>query len=92
MTRYGKGGPRSRHAALTALTDLVETARKHRDETPESRPGWRHQWEHIAQQMDATRTTLVQEGDDYLETAWAMVDSGRLTIARHLVQVSRRVP
>jgi len=80
-----------RHAAaLDALTDLVEVARKHRDETPDNRPGWRQQWDHIANQMDAARTALIQEGDDYLETAWAMVDSGRITIARHLVTVNRR--
>jgi hypothetical protein len=90
MTRYDRGGPKSRHAALTALTDLVDTARKHRDETPENRIGWRHQWDNIAQQLDATRTTLVQEGDDYLDVAWAMIDSGRLTIARSLVRAERR--
>jgi len=81
-----------RRDALTALSDLVETARRHRDETPADRPGWRHQWEHIAQQMDATRTILVQEGDEYLETAWALVDSGRLTIARSVVRAARRTP
>jgi hypothetical protein len=79
-------------AALEALGDLVATARTHADvERLNRRTGWAQNWDTLASSLDAVRTRLVQEGDDYLEVAWAFVDSGRLTIARHISR-ARRTP
>jgi Na+/phosphate symporter len=71
-------------AALVALCDLVDTARdlaavalKRRDKHRAARL---HQ---IAQQLDATRTRLVQDGEDYIRTAWAYVDTARRMLAIH---------
>jgi len=78
-------------AAVDALNDLVATARGHaaaaRDQ---GREGWAQNWDTLAYHLDATRTTLVQEGDDYLPVAWAFVDSGRLTIVRYMARIGRR--
>lgn len=81
-----------RLVVLEALTDLVDTARTHRDSLPEERIGYRQQWETIALHLDAVRTRVVQEDDAYLDVAWAFVDSGRLTIARLLARSGRRIP
>jgi hypothetical protein len=82
-------GPRE--AALAALTDLVDTARVNRDASEAQ--GWRmwtQTWSNLADHLDRVRTTLAQEGDDYLPEAWGYVDSGRLTIARYMVRIDRR--
>lgn len=81
----------SQAAAFDALTDLVDTARRYRDEADAAhRPGWTQTWDALAAHLDRTRTRLVEEGEDYLPEAWAMVDAGRLTVARHLIRADRR--
>lgn len=79
-------------AALTALTDLVETARMHRDVAVlDGWPGTAQRWAHIANQLDAARTRLIQADEtDDVGIAWAFVDAGRLTIARELARRYRR--
>jgi len=78
-------------AAVDALTDLVATARTHADVARlDGREGWAQNWDNLAYNLDATRTTLVQEGEDYLPVAWAFVDSGRLTIVRYMARIGRR--
>ena len=76
-------------AAVRALNLLIHDAR---DLIPiaEAR-GRRHMAQRlntIASQLDACRTRLVQEGPDYIETAWAWVDSGRIALANYLVVLS----
>ena len=79
-------------AAVEALSDLVATARYHAELAHAAeRPGWAQNWDTLAVHLDAVRTTLIQEGDGYLDIAWAFVDSGRLTIARHISR-ARRTP
>lgn len=70
-------------AALAALADLVDTARRR------ARTAHAHHDEHtacayatVADTLDRARTILVEEGDDYLDAAWAFVDAGRLTLVR----------
>lgn len=68
---------------VDALTDLVNTARTRaracrvRSET--TRAG---QLDYIARTLDAARTRLVQDGDEYLDAAWTMVDRAREVLAR----------
>lgn len=67
---------------LRVLTDLVHTCR------------WRanvarywnqhnlvHAYESAGRTLDATRTRLVQEGEDYLSAAWSFIDAGRMQVA-----------
>lgn len=69
-------------AALTALSDLVDSARalaararkKRRADIATRLDG-------IAERLDATRTRLVQEGSSYIPTAWVFVDTGRAALA-----------
>lgn len=71
-------------AAARALTDLVDTARALSTRaTTKRRPGIAHRCQVIAAQLDATRTRLVQDGTDYLDTAWAYVDAGRRAIGTY---------
>lgn len=82
-------GPQA--AALAALTDLVDTARVNRDASEaQAWHMWTMTWGRLADHLDGVRTTLAQEGEPYLQEAWAYVDSGRLTIARYLVRIDRR--
>jgi hypothetical protein len=71
-------------AAVRALNILVHDAR---DLIPIAEAHRRRQIAQrlntIASQLDACRTRLVQEGPDYIETAWAWVDSGRLALANY---------
>jgi hypothetical protein len=81
-------GPQA--AAFDALTDLVNTSRRYRDEADRAgRPGWTQTWDALALHLDRSRTRLVEEGEDYLTDAWAIVDAGRLTVARHIIRVER---
>ena len=68
---------------LDALTDLVDTART-RAQTSEDHGDTRRARAllDIATTLDRARTILVEDGDDYLDTAWAFVDAGRRTLAR----------
>ena len=69
--------------ATNALTDLVGTARTRairarangNDNHGESLLS-------IADTLDAARTRLVQDGTEYLDSAWAFVEAGRAALAR----------
>lgn len=37
----------------------------------------------IASQLDATRTRLVQDGREYIDTAWSFIDAGRVAIRNY---------
>jgi len=76
---------------LAALTELTELARVYRDAaTVQGRPGSAQSWAQLAGKLDSARTTLIQEGAEYLEVAWAFVDSGRYTVARMVAADQRR--
>ncbi len=71
-------------AAVRALTDLVDTARATRDRAlVKHRREIANRCQVIASQLDATRTRLVQDGDDYIATAWAYVDAGRVALRNY---------
>lgn len=44
----------------------------------------------MALQFDAARTRLVQDGPEYLSTAHAFVDAGRVAIANYRLLIERR--
>lgn len=70
--------------AVRALTDLVETARALTERAQvKRRRSIAHRCGVIASQLDAARTRLVQEGPDYIDTAWAYVDAGRRALANY---------
>lgn len=80
------------HAALDALNDLIATARTMRDQAGRDHNlGTMHTCDSIAVQLDRVRTRLIEDHDEYLAEAWAFVDAGRLTIARHRARLQRRV-
>lgn len=75
--------------ATNALTDLVLTARA-MHETAE-----KHKLTRVARSLnsiaticDGARTRLVEDGEDYLDAAWAFVDVGRKLIAGHRVTLA----
>jgi hypothetical protein len=71
-------------AAARALSDLVETARVFRNLAKDKRRrDIAKRCQVIAVQLDATRTRLVQDGDEYLDTAWAYVDAGRRSLGTY---------
>jgi hypothetical protein len=71
-------------AAARALSDLVDTARATRDRALEKhRREIANRCQVIASQLDATRTRLVQDGDEYIATAWAYVDAGRAALRNY---------
>lgn len=76
-------------AAARALSDLIDTARTL---LPIARQRRRRNIEHrlnvIIGQLDATRTRLVQDGEEYITTAWAFVDAGRSAIATYKLVLS----
>lgn len=73
--------------AITALTDLVETARDMIHDAPTE--ATQRSAVNLAHTLDAARTALVQEGDDYLDSAWAFIDAGRKLIATTQVNIDR---
>ncbi len=78
-------------AALSSLGELIEVCRTHREVASlDGREGWVQNWDMLALSLDAVRTRLVQEGEEYLPVAWAFVDSGRLTITRYMIRIARR--
>lgn len=75
------------HAALTALSALVSEARELAVDAPtgeliDAARG-------LSRTLDAARTRLVQEGDAYLDAAWAFVEGGRKLIATTRVNIER---
>lgn len=74
-------------AALTALTDLVDTARAMILDAPTEVT--KRSAISLAHTLDAARTSLTQEGDDYLESAWAFIDAGRRLIDATQINIAR---
>lgn len=80
-----------RDAALIALDDLIVTTEGlHARCKARGWIGTAQTMQHIVASLDVVRTKLELEGDAYLPEAWAFVDAGRLTIARHVVNLERR--
>ena len=77
-------------AALAALAALVETARRRAatarayGDAPLEKA-----LNDVADTLDRARTILVEEGDTYLDAAWAFVDAGRLTLVRLAARPAR---
>lgn len=68
--------------ALTALTDLVdETRRLAASAIKRKNPHMGARLTDLARQLDACRTRLVQDGDEYLPTSWAWLDTARPMVA-----------
>lgn len=80
-------------AVVEALTDLVESARataslaveKHATELANAA-------ERIQSQADAARTRFVQDGDEYTSTAWAVIDTCRVSLAETRLRLSNVRP
>lgn len=70
--------PAEQHAALDALSDLVDTARDRRASEPQHAT----ECHAIARTLDRARTRLVEDGPGYLDAAWAFVDAGRKALAQ----------
>lgn len=76
-------------AALEALADVANAAtatgiaasEKHSDELAASAA-------RIHAMADAARTRLVQDGDEYLPVAWAVLDTCRISLAETRLRVS----
>lgn len=69
-------------AALSALCDLIDTARNQRDlAAMVHRHATASRLDGVAQHLDAVRTRMIEEPDFDLLIAWAFVDAGRLAIA-----------
>lgn len=73
--------------ALTTLSDLVATARSMIHDAPTE--ATQRSAINLAHTLDAARTALTQEGDDYLESAWAFIDAGRRLIAATQINIAR---
>lgn len=70
-------------AALAALAELVQTARvRARTATAYGDTRSARAYAGVADTLDRCRTILVEDGDAYLDAAWAFVDAGRLTLTR----------
>lgn len=70
--------------ALDALTQLTDSARSARSAAATlGLQGVAVKLENIARQCDAARTRLVQDGDEYREVAWSIVDGARFLLAQH---------
>lgn len=76
--------------ALSVLNELVDTARETRKSAPPTTPPkLLYAVATLEDTLDAARTTLVQEGDDYLEAAWAFIDAGRGLLATARTNIAR---
>lgn len=68
--------------ATDALTDLVDTARTRRNRAADAGLiATARTYDEVAQTLDGARTRLVEDGIEYLESAWAFVDAGRKFLA-----------
>lgn len=43
----------------------------------------------VAKQLDAVRTTLIQEGHDHLPDVWVWIDAARITLALVALHIER---
>lgn len=75
---------------LTDLTELMLSARSLSKRAKERRmPATHRQARHVAQQLDAARTCLVQEGPEYLATAEAVLEASADRLAAHAVWIGK---
>ena len=79
-------------AATRALSDLVDTARSHGLSARDlglKRTAFALL--NIAIDLDSARTQLVQEGESYLDAAWAFADAGRRMVADYVAVIDREL-
>jgi len=77
---------------LSGLTMLLEAARELSElAVDRDMPSTARQVRHLAIQLDATRTTLVQEGDTYTPTALAYLDACADRLAAHAAWIGQNV-
>jgi hypothetical protein len=68
--------------ADNALADLIASARIRADKaTAVNLPDTAYVLTDIAATLDRARTRLAEEGDDYLDAAWAFCDGARTILA-----------
>jgi len=76
-------------AALTALADVCDdAAATHIAATEKGATQLAASARRIHFQADAARTRIVQDGDEYMATAWAVVDTCRIALAETRLRVS----
>lgn len=77
---------------LADLTVLVESARELTELALEcDMPATGRQVRHLANQLDATRTILVQEGETYVPAALAYLDACADRLAAHAAWIGQNV-
>lgn len=95
MTPTTLDRPRPSHAEVALLSDLtmlLESARELTELAAErDMPSTGRQVRHIANQLDATRTALVQEGETYTPTALAYLDASADRLAAHAAWIGQNV-
>lgn len=78
-----------RQAQLTALADICDDAAAARVAAQsKNAEQLAVAVERIRIQADAARTRLVQDGDEYTATAWAVVDTCRIALAEARLRIS----
>lgn len=86
---------RPTHAEVELLADLsmlLEAARELAEQAGEcDMPTTGRQVRHLANQLDATRTILVQEGETYVPTAIAYQDTCADRLAAHAAWIGQNV-
>jgi len=77
-------------AAARALSDLVDTGRglAQQAHALDLHVTGRYV-ESAIDTLDRARTILVDEGDSYIDAAWAFVDAGRVALARATAKLTR---
>lgn len=75
---------------MRALNDLVDSARALGEHARALGEQARSRGlDHMALTLDATRTRLVQDGIEYLDTAWAIIDAARGLLACYQIALER---
>jgi len=76
---------------INALSDLVHSARRLATRAELADAARLHRVAvSIADTLDRARTRLVEDGDEYLDAAWAFVDAGRKHVAQLGIRVDRK--
>ncbi len=69
-------------AATRAVADLLDTARRRRGQALILGEGdVVFTLASMIDALDATRTRLIQQGPEYIDTAWAIIDAARYMLA-----------
>lgn len=78
------------NGTLNRLTDLAASAREHADRATDlGMPFSASELLKAASAIDATRATLIEDGDDGLDAAWAYLDTATVLVARWAVILDR---